>query len=125
MKLSKLTLEGLSDEEMLHYALMLSQDTSAPDVAPQPSITHDDYVDDDEELLKAVIASLNVDQDTNEKSSFVGSSNASNHSDAGSSDRDEWISATEFETTNLAATHEKNEIDKDLLYVLELSKTEK
>ncbi|KAL4215906.1 quinon protein alcohol dehydrogenase-like superfamily [Rhizopus microsporus] len=125
MKLSKLTLEGLSDEEMLHYALMLSQDTSAPDVAPQPSITHDDYVDDDEELLKAVIASLNVDQDTNEKSSFVGSSNASNHSDAGSSDRDEWISATEFETTNLAATHEKNEIDKDLLYVLELSKTDK
>lgn len=74
-KLQKLTLHGLSEEEMIAYAMMLSQEESTASSAAsessirtsQPSdtmydqehgFTPDDFVDDDEDLMKAVLASL-------------------------------------------------------------------
>ncbi|KAI9032779.1 WD40-repeat-containing domain protein [Phycomyces nitens] len=66
----KLTLGGLTDEEMLDYATMLSQEemVSAQGLGPQASssgaqnINDGDYIND-EELLRGVIASLGLTED--------------------------------------------------------------
>lgn len=118
-KISKLTMEGLSDEEMLHYALMISQDSS-PSSNTQSSESRHDYVDDDDDLLKAVIASLNVtdnDEDTN--GAIDSDSDNSNNS---KNEQNEGIETTEMATHS---TPQEEEIDEELRLVLELSKTDK
>ncbi|KAG0170173.1 hypothetical protein DFQ30_002806 [Apophysomyces sp. BC1015] len=76
-KLKKLTLSGLSEEEMIAYAMMLSQEESAAvsssgnDISSASSdqscdtnrefgFVPEDFMSDDEELMRAVIASLDV-----------------------------------------------------------------
>ncbi|KAG1139886.1 hypothetical protein G6F37_009439 [Rhizopus arrhizus] len=126
LKLSKLTLEGLSDEEMLHYALMLSQDPSSGST-PQPSDSRDNYVEDEDDLLKAVIASLSVtdSQETDVKESMI-ESNAldtsiiSSNSNNNGSEQDERLANAK----SVSNQHEE-ELDEELRYVLELSKTDK
>ncbi|KAI8381511.1 WD40-repeat-containing domain protein [Radiomyces spectabilis] len=69
--LHKLTLGGLSDEEMLEYALMLSKEEAAETFSPEeasrttPTFTQEDYIDEnDQDLVNALIASLSVDDAT-------------------------------------------------------------
>ncbi|ORZ03514.1 WD40-repeat-containing domain protein [Syncephalastrum racemosum] len=51
------SLGGLSDEEMLAYAMMLSQEENAQ--KQQPFIQREDYIEgDDDEVMQAIIASL-------------------------------------------------------------------
>lgn len=126
LKLSKLTLEGLSDEEMLHYALMLSQDSSSGST-PQPSDSRDNYVEDEDDLLKAVIASLNVtdSQETDVKESMIESnaldiSTLPSNSNGNGSEQDERLAYAK----SVSNQHEE-ELDEELRYVLELSKTDK
>ncbi|KAI8077295.1 quinon protein alcohol dehydrogenase-like superfamily [Gilbertella persicaria] len=98
-ELNKLSLGGLTDEEMLDYAMMLSQQEHTPS---------SDFVDvDDEELMKAVIASLNVNQHTS------------------SSDQSEW-NEEEWPTVSEATSiQDEDDMDEDMRYILELSKTDK
>ncbi|KAL0566121.1 hypothetical protein ABG067_009596, partial [Albugo candida] len=63
-KLNKLSLGGLTDEEMLDYAMMLSKQENEVPIIDEPEA--DVYIDeDDEELMKAVIASLDMAEKEN------------------------------------------------------------
>ncbi|KAI8326936.1 quinon protein alcohol dehydrogenase-like superfamily [Choanephora cucurbitarum] len=105
----KLALDGLSEEEMIHYAMMLSQQEEHP-VKESP----DDFVDvDDEDLMKAVIASLDHHH-------IEAPSVSSEHSESSDSWHDEiWPTVTETHSI------QNEEQDEELRYILELSKTEK
>ncbi|KAI9311068.1 WD40-repeat-containing domain protein [Dichotomocladium elegans] len=112
--MDKLTLGGLSDEEMLAYAMMLSQEESTPSsgssvsissssssggksgTPPLYSLTENDYVqDDDEALMQAVIASLQVEEDARAEA-----------------------------VERIAAQVGDDEYDEELEYILKLSQTE-
>lgn len=81
---NKMTLGGLSDEELLAYALMISQEDTnmkrqQTDTVSQNENGSDrtavngfsagDYVDDDEELMQAVIASLSTSENVSDAQS--------------------------------------------------------
>ncbi|KAI9478261.1 MAG: quinon protein alcohol dehydrogenase-like superfamily [Benjaminiella poitrasii] len=161
-EIHKLSLGGLTDEEMLHYALMLSQQESASTTSPaQPTPQiNGDYVDDeDEELMKAVIASLelenrsfidpnmlngdssssgNGNSNSNSSSSSSSSSSNSNQISSNSSAIDVtrsfednsnqldevWPTVAETASTENRSI-EDEDMDEELRYILELSKTDK
>lgn len=114
--INKLSL-GLTDEEMLDYAMMLSQQEESP--SQQDS--SNDFVDEnDEELMRAVIASLEhqqIDQDLNSDSGDFSLDSGSCYSQSASIA--DWPTAE--------ATHHSvdEDMDEDLRYILELSKTVK
>lgn len=157
-KLNKFSLGGLTDEEMLHYAMMLSQQEngSSPEQQPFSSSVGSDYVDDDEELMKAVIASLDMVEKENNVASYEqqeeeeffeesdymhingNATGSSNSSMISLSQTDEWPTVAEAVTTpsssngtNSARRNQpasqapEEEMDEELRYILELSKTEK
>ncbi|KAI8375806.1 quinon protein alcohol dehydrogenase-like superfamily [Blakeslea trispora] len=99
----RLALEGLSEEEMVHYAMLLSQQEKPV----KESL--DDFVDvDDEDLMKAVIASLDNHRiETPSVSSEPSESSVSLHDEV-------WPTIADNSTE-----------DEELRYILELSKTEK
>ncbi|KAI8996793.1 quinon protein alcohol dehydrogenase-like superfamily [Pilobolus umbonatus] len=59
--IKKMSLGGLSDEEMLEYALMLSTDHEDSYPSSDPFDSADYIEDSDDELMKAVIASLELE----------------------------------------------------------------
>lgn len=110
---NKLSLGGLTDEEMLDYAMMLSeQDSGGSGTAAAGSRENGDFIDeDDEELMKAVIASLDLIEKENgmennkeevfddEESIYVNDMSSAASVDTGSIDtdsmHDEWPTVTE------------------------------
>ncbi|KAI8983927.1 quinon protein alcohol dehydrogenase-like superfamily [Mycotypha africana] len=151
-ELDKLSLGGLSDDEMLAYALMLSSQQEATfgtNSDMTAGIMHEsDYVDDeDEELMEALIASLEHrdavitaqktdfhDTDENE-ARIQGSSNAASSNTQGLPDDsttlyhdiENWPTVEEAATTlsSPQVRTEDEDIDDELRYVLELSKHDK
>ncbi|KAI9283255.1 quinon protein alcohol dehydrogenase-like superfamily [Sporodiniella umbellata] len=114
-KISKLTMEGLSDEEMLHYALMISQDDSQSPVAPTIEPGYVYVEDEDDGLLKAVIASLDDSHKQN--------GSASNDYDRNENSTQKHA-AESTDNTNGSMSQEE-EIDEELRYALEISKIDK
>jgi hypothetical protein len=132
--MDKLTLGGLTDQEMLEYAMMLSQENHTP--------AQGDFVDEqDEELMQAMIESMNFaeNQDvydentgiTNDESyaeSSNSNSNSSSNNNKNSSD-DDGIWPTISESMDVGSgssqAEEDEEMDEELRYILELSKTVK
>ncbi|KAI8149261.1 WD40-repeat-containing domain protein [Fennellomyces sp. T-0311] len=122
-ELSKMTLGGLSDEEMLAYAMMLSQEQSG-EVSPQDiPISKADYVDEnDEELMMAMIASL-------ETASIQNGSTSSSSSDDTLA---EWPAVGQQSQKSNAGTIwndtqarvNDDEDDEELQYVLKMSEKE-
>jgi hypothetical protein len=132
--MDKLTLGGLTDQEMLEYAMMLSQEN------PKPA--QGDFVDEqDEELMQAMIESMNFaeSQDvydentgmTNDAESSNSNSNSSsnNNNNNNSSSDDDGIWPTISESMDIGSgssqAEEEEEMDEELRYILELSKTVK
>lgn len=158
-ELHKMTLGGLSDAELLEYALMLSkEEATAP--SPQPngsgtnhgggSFSAGDYVEDDEALLSAVMASLDMEGNGDEATNTLPSQSAVSWKE------DEWPSVNENSSphrTSRAGSDgsvwgnvhsrvlepfssntssprngiavEEDEYDEELQYVLKLSESEK
>lgn len=104
-EMNKLSLGGLSDQEMLDYAMMLSQqEASVSNASPQT-----DFVDEsDEDLMKAIIASLHSSANIDDENRAIIT--------------DDWPNLTEERSRHLS---EEEDIDEELRYVLELSKTHK
>lgn len=112
--INKLSLGGLTDQEMLDYAMMLSAQDS-------PEHQQDYVPDDDEELMKAVIASLDLVEQEN-TDVYYGEDvhiNSSVSSDTSSmiSQHDEWPTMSE-------GVRRPQTEEEELRYILELSKTE-
>ncbi|KAI8340574.1 WD40-repeat-containing domain protein [Chlamydoabsidia padenii] len=104
-EMDKWTLGGLSDEEMVAYAMMISQepmDASPPSSLTDPPLNDDN---DDDALLQAIMASLTMDE-TNTTSPM---------------DFDlDWPT---IGSSTTSSTHAHNvEDDEELQYVLELSR---
>lgn len=118
-EINKLSLGGLSDQEMLDYAMMLSQqESSTRDTTPQAP--QSDFVDeDDEELMKAIIASLDSSKIDSEE-------NSNNQADFDMPlETETWPSLPQAESSSSRAFDEHEDIDDELRYILELSKTDK
>lgn len=153
-EISKLSLGGLSDEEMLAYAMMLSeQETANTTITTSPHHTSDFIDDEDEELMKAVIASLEqptfdqaaaaVSDDSASRQSASNTNSAavsrSSLSQANSQsdimhvndddDYDQWPTVADSvampSPSYQQLQEEEEEMDEELRYILELSKTEK
>jgi WD40 repeat protein len=128
-QINKLSL-GLTDEEMLDYAMMLSQQEERQSGSPQQHANHpisySDFVDEnDEELMKAVIASLEhqqLEQDQNSDSVDFSLDSESSYSQ--STSVDEWPTAAEA-SNNRGQESVDEDMDEELRYILELSKTDK
>lgn len=99
-QIDKLSLGGLSNDEMLDYALMLS--AQEEEQAYQPVSAEDE----DEALLRAVIASLELTENTSSDTSSA------------ISQSDDWPTPS----TRLSRSPQTEE--EELRYILELSKTE-
>ncbi|KAL7332298.1 hypothetical protein PS15p_204360 [Mucor circinelloides] len=134
-EINKLSLGGLSDEEMLAYAMMLSEQETNTTTSPQ---NKSDFVDeDDEELMKAVIASLEqptFDQAASEESSIISAtvsssslSHLNNKSDITNDDDDyyKWPTVADSMTMPSPSQQQEEDLDEELRYILELSKTDK
>ncbi|KAG2202240.1 hypothetical protein INT47_002159 [Mucor saturninus] len=120
--INKLSLGGLTDQEMLDYAMMLSAQDS-----PEKQQQHQGYAfddnggnDSDEELMKAVIASLDlVEQENTDVFYDDVHINSSVSSDTSSllSQKDAWPTVSE-------GIRRPQTEEEELQYILELSKTE-
>lgn len=121
--INKLSLGGLTDQEMLDYAMMLSAQEN--DYSPEQQ---QDYVeDDDEELMKAVIASLDLaekdnthvyyNEEVEDISNIHINSSVSSDTSSMMSQHEEWPMVSE------GGRRPQTE-DEELRYILELSKTE-
>lgn len=134
-EINKLSLGGLSDEEMLAYAMMLSeqennQSTSSP-------LNKTDLVDDeDEELMKAVIASLEQptfehesSDESNNTTSYSASTNSLSRLDNDDDDYNQWPTVADSVVATPSVQENDEDLDEDLdeelRYILELSKTDK
>ncbi|GAN09071.1 hypothetical protein MAM1_0241d08593 [Mucor ambiguus] len=147
-EINKLSLGGLSDEEMLAYAMMLSeQETANTTTTASPHNTSDFIDEEDEELMKAVIASLEqptFDSVAVSDESFSSSQSASNtisaaasnsnlshlnsQSDVANDDEDyyQWPTVADSVAMPSSSPREQEEdLDEELRYILELSKTDK
>jgi WD40 repeat protein len=116
---------GLTDEEMLDYAMMLSkqEEKVSSSSLQDPTIGASDFIDEnDEELMKAVIASLEHQQLEQDQNSDFSIDSESSYSQ--STSIDEWPTAAEASYNNI---HENvdEDMDEELRYILELSKTDK
>ncbi|CEP07191.1 hypothetical protein [Parasitella parasitica] len=132
-EIHKLSLGGLSDEEMLAYAMMLSEQENSRKSLSSPPSNIDLVNEDDEELMKAVIASLEEQSmlgqkspnmsGSNHESSIVmnNSSQNSNRNFGADNGYHQW--STVAKSVPMSPTH-KDE-DEELRYILELSKTDK
>lgn len=115
--INKLSLGGLSDQEMLDYAMMLSaQDSPIKPQSQQDHVLGDGVDDDDEELMKAVIASLDLAQENPE-----GYYDSDIHVDSSASStmnqHNDWPTVSE-------GSKPPQTEEEELQYILELSKTE-
>ena len=130
-EINKLSLGGLSDEEMLAYAMMLSeqennQSTSSP-------LNKTDLVDDeDEELMKAVIASLEQptfehegSDESNNTTSYSASTNSLSRLDNDDDDYNQWPTVADSVVATPSVQENDEDLDEELRYILELSKTDK
>lgn len=130
-EINKLSLGGLSDEEMLAYAMMLSeqennQSTSSP-------LNKTDLVDDeDEELMKAVIASLEQptfehegSDESNNTTSYSASTNSLSRLDNDDDDYNKWPTVADSVVATPSVQENDEDLDEELRYILELSKTDK
>lgn len=145
-EINKLSLGGLTDEEMLAYAMMLSEQetaTTATTMAHTSSHNTSDFIDeDDEELMKAVIASLEQptfepeavsDESLSSSNNTTTSAAASNsQSDIANDDDDYYQWPTVADSIAMPVTspqqqeqEEEEDLDEELRYILELSKTDK
>jgi hypothetical protein len=130
--MDKLTLGGLTDQEMLEYAMMLSQENHEP--------AQGDFVDEqDEELMQAMIESMNFAENqgvydentgmTNDELYAESSNSNSNSSNNNNSSDDDGIWPTISESMDVGSgssqAEEEEEMDEELRYILELSKTVK
>lgn len=158
-ELHKMTLGGLSDSELLEYALMLSKEESNsqdPSLQPNSSggsssgnFSAGDYVEDDEALLSAVMASLDmenqavsnslpsrspVDWREDEWPSVTETNNSSSRSSRTGSDGSVWGNVhsrvlepfhSDTSSPRFRIAAEDDEYDEELQYVLKLSESEK
>lgn len=116
---AKWSLGGLSDDEMVAYAMMISQEEPHPD---DPTPDEQDY-DEDEAILQAVMASLQVTANDDNP--------ASNGAVAHPMDSDlEWPMIGSSTPTPIATPttqqHDRGDDDDDeeLQYVLQLSRNQ-
>ncbi|KAL0088120.1 WD40-repeat-containing domain protein [Phycomyces blakesleeanus] len=141
-KVHKLTLGGLSDEEMLAYATMLSQEEMVSNRGyvsheqqqqgssggAKNDINNGDYINDeeDEDLLRAVIASLSLTE--NEQycdQEILATKAAVNHSSNNSSiDSGSGSSLGSNKNQSKGSSNLQDEYDEELQYVLMLSRGE-
>ncbi|KAL9540747.1 hypothetical protein MBANPS3_009514 [Mucor bainieri] len=149
-EINKLSLGGLSDEEMLAYAMMLSEQETATTTAHASPHNTSDFIDeDDEELMKAVIASLeqptfdsvavsdesasSSQSATDTISAAASSSNLSHlnsQSDIANDDDDycQWPTVADSVAMPSPPPQQQEteeDLDEELRYILELSKTDK
>lgn len=130
---NKLSLGGLTDEEMLDYAMMLSEQESNSAVVAESNENGDFIDENDEELMKAVIASLDAvgkekgisnEEDYEEEESIYVNTISSAASVDSDSLHDVWPTVTESHSSGVSS-HQQLSEDEELRYILELSKTEK
>ncbi|KAI8098608.1 WD40-repeat-containing domain protein [Halteromyces radiatus] len=141
-EMEKWTMGGLSDEEIMAYAMMISQEPNNITTASSPSPsylenghTNDNY-DEDEALLQAVMASLEMSDPPSslcdQASSITTTTSTTTTTTMGIPQLDadmEWPTIEESHSTT-ATTHNGNgstwndEDDEELQYVLKLSRGE-
>lgn len=136
-EINKLSLGGLSDEEMLAYAMMLSEQENNQ-TSSSPLNKADSVDDEDEELMKAVIASL--EQPTFEHEGSDGSNDATSNSTSTNSlsqlanegsfasdddDYNKWPTIADSVAATPSVQENDEDLDEELRYILELSKTDK
>ncbi|KAI8647446.1 WD40-repeat-containing domain protein [Parasitella parasitica] len=133
-EINKLSLGGLSDEEMLAYAMMLSEQENSREALPSP-LNNIDFVDEnDEELMKAVIASLeepilgqtSLDTSANGSvSNSIDTNTLSQCSNNNSGDVHGYCHWPAVDDSAAMSPIPQEEDDRELRYILELSKTDK
>ncbi|CDH57937.1 hypothetical protein RO3G_13583 [Lichtheimia corymbifera JMRC:FSU:9682] len=126
----KMSLGGLSDEEMLAYAMMLSQEEQGA-TKDKPVITNADYVDEeDEALMQAMMESLRMEEEA--KAAREQTITPPAASSSGSSELDHWPMLGEGSGASSSGSSSRAEImadaddayDAELQYVLQLSQKE-
>lgn len=126
----KMSLGGLSDEEMLAYAMMLSQEEQGT-TKDNPVITNADYVDEeDEALMQAMMESLKMEEEA--KAAREQTITPPAASSSGSSELDHWPMLGEGSGASSSGSSSRADVtadgddayDAELLYVLQLSQKE-